>query len=173
MLNVTCKNIKLYSYSKKNIVSECVAIFFHSDSSEEITQEETIIEVPHRPAEEVPQVSQVQEKELVAPKFVTRIDDIKAQEGEEVKFIVKVTGKPTPEVTWHHDNEIIKDSEIYRVVQGEEGEVTLLLTEAFPEDSGVYTVTASNEAGQAECTAMLTVTGKTLVIISCELGLIV
>lgn len=138
-----------------------IVLLFHSDSSEEITQEETIIEVPHRPAEEVPQVSQVREKELVAPKFVTRIDDIKAQEGEEVKFVVKVTGKPTPEVTWHHDNEVIKeDSEIYRVVQGEEGEVTLLLTEAFPEDSGVYTVTASNEAGQAECTAMLTVTGK-------------
>lgn len=108
-------------------------------------------------------MSQVKEEELVAPKFVTRIDDIKAQEGEEVKFIVKVTGTPTPEVTWHHDNEVIKeDSEIYKVVQGEEGEVTLLLTEAFPEDSGVYTVTASNEAGQAEGTAMLTITGKDL-----------
>ena len=75
--------------------------------------------------------------------------------------MVKVTGTPTPAVTWQHDNEVIKeDSDIYKVLPGEEGEVTLLLTEAFPEDSGVYTVTASNEVGRTECTAMLTVTGK-------------
>jgi hypothetical protein len=43
------------------------------------------------------------------------------------------------------------------VIPGEEGESTLLISEAFPEDSGVYTVKAVNEVGQAEATALLTV----------------
>lgn len=142
-------------------VMECLYGASCRDSSEEITPEETVIEVPHKPADEVPQVSQVPKENLVAPHFLARIQDLKVQEGDEVKFVVKVTGTPTPEVTWQHDNEVIKeDSDIYKVLPGEEGEVTLLLTEAFPEDSGVYTVTASNEVGRTECTAMLTVTGK-------------
>jgi hypothetical protein len=40
---------------------------------------------------------------------------------------------------------------------GEEGENTLLLPEAFPEDSGKYTVQAENEAGRALCSAVLIV----------------
>ena len=41
-----------------------------------------------------------------------------------------------------------------------EGESTLMLAEAFPEDTGVYTARASNEQGDVECSSTLTVTGN-------------
>ena len=62
---------------------------------------------------------------------------------------------------WFHDNQPIKDDDIYRIIAGEEGEVTLELPEVFPEDAGVYTVKAVNEHGEVSGEAVLTVlTGK-------------
>ena len=90
------------------------------------------------------------------------IEDAKAPEGESVRFVTKVKGEPTPEVTWYHDDQPIKDDqEIYKIIPGEEGEVILELPEVFPEDSGEYTVQAVNEHGKISGTAVLTVlTGK-------------
>ena len=83
--------------------------------------------------------------------------DTKAPEGESVKFITKVKGEPAPEVMWFHDNQPIKDDDIYHIIAGEEGEVTLELPEVFPEDAGVYTVKAVNEHGEVSGEAVLTV----------------
>jgi hypothetical protein len=58
---------------------------------------------------------------------------------------------------WFHENEPIKDDDIYKIMAGEEGEVVLYLPEVFLEDAGVYTVKAVNEAGEVSCTAVLTV----------------
>ena len=102
--------------------------------------------------------------EAVAPQFVVTIQDTKAPEGESVKFITKVKGEPAPEVMWFHDNQPIKDDDIYRIIAGEEGEVTLELPEVFPEDAGVYTVKAVNKHGEVSGDAVLTVlTGRTCI----------
>ena len=61
---------------------------------------------------------------------------------------------------WLHDNQPVEDGEIYRIRMPEEGESTLLIAEAFPEDSGVYTARAINELGEVECSATLDVAGK-------------
>ena len=71
--------------------------------------------------------------------------------------MTKVTGQPEPTVTWFHDDKPIISNDIYKIMPGEEGENTLLLPEAFPEDSGKYTVQAENEAGRALCSAVLIV----------------
>lgn len=85
------------------------------------------------------------------------IEDLTSEEGGEAKFSVKVRGEPTPEVMWFHENEPIKDDDIYKIMPGEGGEVVLHLPEVFPEDAGVYTVKAVNEAGEVSCSAVLTV----------------
>lgn len=85
------------------------------------------------------------------------IEDLTSEEGGEAKFMVKVKGEPTPEVMWFHENEPIKDDDIYKIMAGEQGEVILHLPEVFPEDAGVYTVKAVNEAGEVSCSAVLTV----------------
>jgi len=97
---------------------------------------------------------------MISPEFVISIGDIKVQEGKSTTFTVKAKGQPAPEIQWFVNNELITTDEVYQVIPGEEGESTLLLSEAFPEDSGVYTVKAVNEVGQAEATALLTVNGR-------------
>ena len=104
-------------------------------------------------------VSQVETAELNAPEIVLNIEDLTIKEGDSASLKVKVKGQPVPEITWYHADEPIKTDDVYKVVPGEEGESTLELPEAFPEDSGVYTVKATNEAGTVETTAQLTVTG--------------
>lgn len=94
---------------------------------------------------------------VTSPQFVVIIEDLKTEEGSEAKFMVKVRGEPTPEVMWFHENEPIKDDDIYKIMAGEEGEVVLYLPEVFIEDAGVYTVKAVNEAGEVSCSAILTV----------------
>lgn len=96
-----------------------------------------------------------------APEFVISVGDLTVKEGEAATLTCKVKGEPVPEITWYHADQPIKSDDVYRVRPGkEEGESTLEIPESFPEDSGVYTVKASNEAGSAEATAILTVTGK-------------
>lgn len=100
---------------------------------------------------------QVEKPTLVAPEFAQTIKSTEVNEGDEAKFVTKVTGQPEPTVTWFHDDKPIISNDIYKIMPGEEGENTLLLPEAFPEDSGKYTVQAENEAGRALCSAVLIV----------------
>lgn len=99
------------------------------------------------------------EVSLSAPEFVITVSDLKVKEGEAATLTCKATGYPVPEVTWYHANKPIQSDDVYRVVPGEAGESTLEIPESFPEDGGVYTVKATNEAGSVEATAILTVTG--------------
>lgn len=53
----------------------------------------------------------------------------------------------------------IQSSADFRIVQ--EGDLhSLLIAEAFPEDSGTYSVTATNSSGRATSTAELLVQGE-------------
>ncbi|CAC5377034.1 TTN [Mytilus coruscus] len=125
---------------------------------EDVTGVETTVTIQE--AEQVDYRDVLQKKQpedLVAPEFVVSIGDMKIQEGESTKFTVKAKGQPAPEIQWFVNNVPIKTDDIYQVIPGEVGESTLVLSEAFPEDSGVYTVKAINEAGQTEATALLTV----------------
>ena len=104
---------------------------------------------------------QTKKPELHAPEFVLDIGDITIKEGEGATLTCKVKGEPVPEITWYYDGQPIQTDEIYKVVPGEEeGESTLQIPEIFPEDAGAYTVKATNEAGEIESTAVVTVTGK-------------
>jgi hypothetical protein len=94
------------------------------------------------------------------PTFVVKVEDVKVKEGEPAKLVAKATGEPTPTLTWYREDSPIQSDDIYKVIPGEEGESTLLLPEAFPEDAGVYTVKAVNEAGEVTTTAVLTVIGR-------------
>ena len=98
-----------------------------------------------------------------APEFTVKLEDLKVKEGKPAKFVAKATGEPIPTITWYHDHKPIKDSDIYKIRYPEEGESTLMLPEAFPEDTGVYTVKAENDVNEVECSATLEVAGKIIV----------
>lgn len=102
---------------------------------------------------------EIQVPERILPEITLKPEDVKIQEGESAQFVCKVKGQPTPEITWYLDDQPIENDDIYKVIT-EEGESTLVLPEAFPEDAGIYTVKAVNEVGTVESTVVLNVTGE-------------
>lgn len=75
-----------------------------------------------------------------------------------------MVGKPTPQVCWSHNNQPIVEGKGRTVSQDSEGVCQLAINEVFPEDSGVYTITATNTAGQAVAAVTLVVDGNIFIL---------
>lgn len=82
------------------------------------------------------------------------------RQGSQVRLDVRVTGIPSPTVKFYREGAEIQSSADFQILQ--DGDLySLLIAEAFPEDSGTYSVTASNSSGRATSTAELLVQGET------------
>ncbi|KAF6733015.1 Titin [Oryzias melastigma] len=94
--------------------------------------------------------------ETVPPNFLQRLQSSTVRQGSQVRLDVRVTGIPTPVVKFYREGAEIQSSADFRILQN--GDVySLLIAEAFPEDSGTYSVTATNSSGRATSTAELLV----------------
>ncbi|NWT06213.1 SPEG kinase, partial [Mionectes macconnelli] len=91
-----------------------------------------------------------------APRFETIMEDIDVQEGETPRFAVVVEGKPLPDIMWYKDGELLEESSHLSFVY-EDNECSLVVLGAAEPDSGVYTCTAKNLAGEVSCKAELVV----------------
>lgn len=82
-----------------------------------------------------------------------------ARQGSQVRLDVRVTGIPTPVVKFYRDGVEIQSSPDFQILQ--EGDLySLIIAEAYPEDSGTYSVNATNNVGRATSTAELLVQGN-------------
>ncbi|XP_043103483.1 nexilin isoform X3 [Puntigrus tetrazona] len=91
-----------------------------------------------------------------APWFKKPLKNQSVVDAEPVRFTVKITGEPKPEVTWWFEGEPLPDSEDYQYI--ERGETyCLYLPETFPEDEGEYMCKAVNSRGTAASTCILTI----------------
>nr|XP_009669074.1 PREDICTED: nexilin isoform X6 [Struthio camelus australis] len=94
-----------------------------------------------------------------APWFKRPLKNTSVVDGEPVRFTVKITGEPKPEVTWWFEGEMLQDSEDYQYI--ERGETyCLYLPETFPEDEGEYMCKAVNNRGTSASTCILTIESK-------------
>ncbi|CAH6777202.1 Nexn [Phodopus roborovskii] len=94
-----------------------------------------------------------------APWFKKPLRNTSVVDSEPVRFTVKVTGEPKPEVTWWFEGEMLQDGEDYQYI--ERGETyCLYLPETFPEDGGEYMCKAVNNKGSAASTCILTIESK-------------
>ncbi|XP_055574365.1 LOW QUALITY PROTEIN: striated muscle preferentially expressed protein kinase [Falco cherrug] len=91
-----------------------------------------------------------------APRFESIMEDIDTQEGETPRFAVVVEGKPLPDIMWYKDGELLEESSHLSFVY-EDNECSLVVLGAAEPDSGVYTCTAKNLAGEVSCKAELVV----------------
>ncbi|XP_061465384.1 striated muscle preferentially expressed protein kinase isoform X2 [Rhineura floridana] len=96
------------------------------------------------------------EDPLEAPIFEIPIQDITVIAGTEVLFKCIVSGNPSPEVSWRKDGVPFRSSTT-RPIKAEGERHTLLVRNARAADAGLYTVCATNEVGEACCSAILTV----------------
>uniref|UniRef100_A0A8B9LRJ7 Ig-like domain-containing protein n=1 Tax=Astyanax mexicanus TaxID=7994 RepID=A0A8B9LRJ7_ASTMX len=83
-------------------------------------------------------------------------EDISIETGKvltvALRLDVRVTGIPTPVVKFYREGAEIQSSADFQILQ--EGDLySLLIAEAFPEDSGTYSVNATNSSGRATSTA--------------------
>lgn len=91
-----------------------------------------------------------------APWFKKPLKNQSVVDSEPVRFTVKITGEPKPEVTWWFEGEVLQDCEDYQYI--ERGETyCLYLPETFPEDEGEYMCKAVNSRGTAASTCILTI----------------
>ncbi|KAM7317798.1 hypothetical protein ACRRTK_022535 [Alexandromys fortis] len=94
-----------------------------------------------------------------APWFKKPLRNTSVVDSEPVRFTVKVTGEPRPEITWWFEGEMLQDGEDYQYI--ERGETyCLYLPETFPEDGGEYMCKAVNIKGSAASTCILTIESK-------------
>ncbi|GLD56103.1 myopalladin-like isoform X2, partial [Lates japonicus] len=103
---------------------------------------------------------------MAAPVFTKSLQDLFVSEGQLVVLECRVKGTPSPRVDWYREGKTIEDSPDFRILQkkprtpAESEEIcTLVIAEVFPEDSGVFTCTASNKYGTVSSTAALRVRG--------------
>ncbi|XP_042314697.1 LOW QUALITY PROTEIN: striated muscle preferentially expressed protein kinase [Sceloporus undulatus] len=96
------------------------------------------------------------EDPLEAPIFEIGIQDVTVIAGTEVLFKCIITGNPSPEVSWRKDGVPFRSS-TKRPIKAEGERHTLLVRNVCVADAGLYTVCATNEVGEACCSAILTV----------------
>ncbi|NXD75821.1 TITIN protein, partial [Halcyon senegalensis] len=93
------------------------------------------------------------------PNFSQRLQSTTAKQGSQVRLDVRVTGIPTPVVKFYRDGVEIQSSPDFQILQ--EGDLySLIIAEAYPEDSGTYSVNATNNVGRATSTAELLIQGE-------------
>ncbi|XP_035660910.1 myosin light chain kinase, smooth muscle-like [Branchiostoma floridae] len=90
------------------------------------------------------------------PVFTLQLQDISAQDGDNVTFCCKVSGTPAPKVSWLYEGKPIKASEDFQVTSRGEDQ-SLHIPEIFPEDAGMYGCVAQNSAGTVTTSAKLKV----------------
>ncbi|XP_063789922.1 striated muscle preferentially expressed protein kinase [Pseudophryne corroboree] len=91
-----------------------------------------------------------------SPRFDSIMEDIEIGAGETARFVVVVEGKPVPDIMWYKDGELLAESGHFNFVY-DDAECSLVILNTSPEDSGVYTCTARNVAGDLSCKAELQV----------------
>ncbi|XP_074154759.1 striated muscle preferentially expressed protein kinase isoform X4 [Sminthopsis crassicaudata] len=96
------------------------------------------------------------EEPLEAPIFETPLQNVVVAPGFDAMLKCIITANPPAQVSWQKDGTTLQNSE--RVLIRAEGERhTLLLQEARLADAGHYTITATNDLGQATCNASVSV----------------
>uniref|UniRef100_A0A8C3XM31 Ig-like domain-containing protein n=1 Tax=Chelydra serpentina TaxID=8475 RepID=A0A8C3XM31_CHESE len=99
------------------------------------------------------------------PTFIQPISSCRVCSGESVRFQARVSGMPKPEILWFHNQQLmLPTTDIVFHFDESTGTAMLIIVDAFLEHAGQYSCKAGNSAGEATCTATLTVTaeGKTL-----------
>ncbi|XP_077091796.1 palladin [Siphateles boraxobius] len=98
----------------------------------------------------------------VSPTYVKRLHDVSTVKGQLVVLECRIRGTPPLQISWFRENEQILDSADFRILRKKASSAsvpeelcTLVITEAYPEDSGIFKCTASNQFGTATCSAML------------------
>uniref|UniRef100_A0A3Q3GVP7 Ig-like domain-containing protein n=1 Tax=Labrus bergylta TaxID=56723 RepID=A0A3Q3GVP7_9LABR len=92
-----------------------------------------------------------------APEFIKNIESVQLFEGGQAFFRYMATGDPLPEIQWLKGSFHIQPGGFCIIVSNPDGSGFMNLKSVKQEHSGVYTCKASNQYGEASCSAKLLV----------------
>lgn len=130
---------------------ECVAI---NNAGEARCEAECVVQALESPTKTSKPSTPGAEKQ---PTVVEPLQDQTVREGQAIAFKCKIVGKPTPSIKWQKGEKVIKPSKYFQMLKEGPDTYTLKISEAFPEDEGVYKCVATNAAGVVKLTANLRV----------------
>ncbi|XP_056143669.1 myosin light chain kinase, smooth muscle isoform X2 [Lampris incognitus] len=90
-----------------------------------------------------------------APQFSQGLEDQTVSVGSRACLCCSLTGYPDPEVVWLCGEEPVVESSRVQIEYEEDGRCTLVLARVGPEDANIYTCRATNNHGEALCSAKL------------------
>ncbi|XP_034050119.1 myosin light chain kinase, smooth muscle-like [Thalassophryne amazonica] len=90
------------------------------------------------------------------PRFHQTLKDTTRPKGADAQLMCLINGYPEPIVKWLHNEQMLLESPRVTIEQ-HDGFCSLFLVDLEPSDSGVYVCRASNDLGEAMCSARLTV----------------
>lgn len=93
------------------------------------------------------------------PVFRHRIVPVEINTGNSAKFECETEDAPNVSFRWFKDGNPIKEGEKYRIISRFSSSCLELLTPT-KEDGGEYACKATNQHGSDQCSAFLSVTGK-------------
>lgn len=110
------------------------------------------VEAPLSPKIEKPSTPGAEKKPIITEP----LKDQKAVEGQTVIFKTKAVGRPIPVASWFKADKLIKPSKYFQMNKEREY-YSLKISEAFPEDEGVYKCVLKNTAGETTTSSTLSV----------------
>uniref|UniRef100_A0A8B9FNK6 Myopalladin n=1 Tax=Amazona collaria TaxID=241587 RepID=A0A8B9FNK6_9PSIT len=116
---------------------------------------------PHRTRSRVPEGDKeaVQER-FFRPYFLQAPGDMVAHEGRLCRLDCKVSGLPTPDLTWLLNGKPVLPDGTHKMLVRETGVHSLLIDPLSQNDAGTYTCLATNKTGQNSFSLELTVVAK-------------
>ena len=93
--------------------------------------------------------------------FTLTPEPVEVIEGDAVDLVCKAIGRPTPDITWSLDKQLLTEQDEHMTLsQSEEGDEcssTVTVNNLMPsKHAGKYTIEASNSVGTATHTLMVT-----------------
>ncbi|XP_025062916.1 palladin isoform X3 [Alligator sinensis] len=94
------------------------------------------------------------------PHFLQAPGDLTVQEGKLCRMDCKVSGLPTPDLSWQLNGRPIRPDSSHKMLVRENGVHSLIIEPVTARDAGIYTCIASNKAGQNTFSLELIVAAK-------------
>ncbi|KAF1471317.1 Palladin, partial [Pygoscelis antarcticus] len=94
------------------------------------------------------------------PHFLQAPGDLTVQEGKLCRMDCKVSGLPTPDLSWQLNGRPIRPDSSHKMLVRENGVHSLIIEPVTARDAGVYTCIASNRAGENTFSLELIVAAK-------------
>ncbi|XP_072575834.1 palladin isoform X4 [Vulpes vulpes] len=94
------------------------------------------------------------------PHFLQAPGDLTVQEGKLCRMDCKVSGLPTPDLSWQLDGKPIRPDNAHKMLVRENGVHSLIIEPVTSRDAGIYTCIATNRAGQNSFSLELVVAAK-------------